>query len=271
MRHLTISGLGKVAVAAAGTAALVGGAVGYAKYDMSFRSTLEESIPYADVVLSTVIGEKEITPAAVKPEVKTQDAPKPIKPAAPIQPSLLQKKLERETKKEEVVKSTTPLKPIDSIKPSIIPAPPLPPLEKPSKENKPVVEAMKEPTDAKNLSNSPLVGDSSRTKKREEEVKKLASEKEQLSTAKSTQTPDAEKSKPESNIDESLREQLKLQLAAYQDYLKDQLHLQKQELTREHSLVMEERLLQEKIRYQQDLVASIARLGEIERVLQGKC
>lgn len=254
-------GLGKVVAGTIAATAIVGGAsVAYAKYDKDFRSKLESNVPYSNSVLDLLIGEKS-------PQTEAQKSPvSSAKTSSKVEPSLLQKKLEREESSKPAVTSSnksTPSKDVKSTMSFLPPAPPIPGHPKSSSS------AKEEKKPEANLApgNSPLVGGSTRTIAREEEMKEKA---EKMNQPKAPLEEPSLSSSSQTNSSDDLREQLKLQLAAYSDYLKEQLQLQRQELGREHDVILEERLLQEKIRYQTELASSIARLSEIERVLAGK-
>lgn len=68
-------------------------------------------------------------------------------------------------------------------------------------------------------------------------------------------------------VQEALVQQLKHQLSAFNDYLKEQLQLQADELSRIHYVGLEERVLEEKLKYQRELASSIVRLQEVENLL----
>ncbi|KAI1278079.1 MICOS complex subunit MIC60 [Halotydeus destructor] len=265
----TSSSGGKTGLVIAGTAVTaIGATLAYAKYDLSFRSQIEDTVPYADKALNAVIGDKPTTTPPIVPSKV------PLAKPTAAEPSLLQKKLARENEKakSEAAAEKKPSPPETNIagKSSPVaplPPPPLPTIEKPpEKINIPPSNESKSAD--KSQSNSPLVGDSTRTLARQEEMKKKAEREEAKEKVDEKKVDIAALTEKRDDSKDELREQLKLQLSAYTDYLKEQLQLQRQELSREHQVNLEERLLHEKMRYQAELASSIARLQEIERVLQ---
>lgn len=238
----------------------VAGAVGYAKYDAGFRKTIEENIPYSNKALDVVIGTKE--PIAPPPSpVKVPVARKSD------QESLLKKKLERE--KQDIKNKSQDTRPTStepkesSTTLTSIPKPELPSM----------VGSVTSP-----LVKSNLLPDDRIKGSKDSTTETQASGDEgglNQGSSLSPKTPRDGKSKSlgervRKDPQEELREQLKLQLSAYSDYLKEQLQLQESELKRMHSIALEERILEEKMRYQRELATSIERLREVERILQGK-
>jgi mitofilin len=103
--------------------------------------------------------------------------------------------------------------------------------------------------------------------KAKEEQKEGPSNTKSEEVDKAFSRDEAEK-KIRDEIEEEMKSQLKRQLAAYNDYLQEQLLLQEEELHREHVMDVEDKVLAEKIRYQQELATSIHRLQEVEQILE---
>lgn len=72
------------------------------------------------------------------------------------------------------------------------------------------------------------------------------------------------------DLEGELRQQLKRQLAAHNDHLKDQLEVQHRELERLYQLTMEDKVLEERNRFKSDICASMSKLQVIEGILQRK-
>lgn len=248
-----IVGTGVVAVA---------GAVGYASYDQKFRTQLEENIPYANDVLKAIIGPQELQKKTPVLEKKVDDR------------SLLTKKLEREKIKESGPRAPTPVVKKEDSKASLPPkvAIPIlsPPIDPPTLVSK-SAEKSESSSKSEDVSSaattsgglnpnshlSPVeVPKDSEAEKSETKVKKSVLSQELSFEARQ-------------ELQEEMRQQLKIQLSAYSDYLKEQLRLQENELNRLHSVLLEEKVLEEKMRYQQELASSIVRLQEMEKILQG--
>lgn len=240
----------------------VAGATAYAKYDSGFRRTIEENIPYADKALDVVIGSKEplappSTPVKVPMTRKVE------------QESLLKKKLEREKQEiktePQLAKQTAS---VDSKSDATLISIPKPEPPKTSIGG----------SIASQLGKGNLLPDSTSKGDKSTTTEPSTNEEGGLNPGSSISprkiVPKDGSSKTRENVRkdprEELREQLKIQLSAYSDYLREQLHLQENELKRMHSIALEERILEEKMRYQRELATSIERLREVERILQGE-
>lgn len=81
------------------SAVVGGGTLIYAKYDPKFRSTLENSVPYSEVALNYIIGEKDDAEVQKKVDVIGSKPPTADKS---VPAGLLQKKLERDAAKRQV-------------------------------------------------------------------------------------------------------------------------------------------------------------------------
>lgn len=234
------------------------GAAAYAKYDTGFRKTIEENVPYSDRALDVVIGTK----------IPSTSPPTPVKSSKKAeQESLLKKKLERE-KPEMKIKSQEPQMTKPSVTQSNDNVAPLMSIPKPEIP----------PSVASKLTTSNLLSeDRSKSSSDQSATPQSSSDDGGLNRGSSisprTIVPKDEKNKSgektRKDPKEELREQLKIQLSAYSDYLKEQLQLQESELKRMHSIALEERILEEKMTYQRELATSIERLREVERILQG--
>lgn len=238
------------------------GATAYAKYDLGFRTEVEKNIPYADQALDVIIGPKEPTIVPPASPVKVP-ATKKVE-----QESLLKRKLEREKKEKgesEVKPGTEASKQAPLIS---IPKP-----EAPSSSSSITSSIVSNVTTSNLLpgEGSKGSGDTkSTTSSTKTEDTSGLHPSSSLLEHRSIPKDDAKKSESTGkDPKEELREQLKIQLSAYNDYLKEQLQLQENELSRIHSIAMEERVLDEKMRYQRELASSIERLREVERILQG--
>jgi hypothetical protein len=220
------------------------------------------------VVLHTLIGPSK----EVRSPAKASNLSTPVKPESPV-PSLLAKKLEREKETSKVDKNS------DSEKTSQTGLPPVPApvLETPavnhsekrqepekSKESEVKIENPHVKSETPDTVN-PKSGIAPRTKSDTASPKQKSHEKTSSRIDLSEQPQEVrEKHRQE------LVEQLKIQLSAYNDYLREQLQLQQDELQRIHLVALEEKVLEEKMKYQRELASSIVRLQEIENVLKGK-
>lgn len=275
-------GAGKVIVTLVGGSVLAtAGTLAYAKVDPSFRKQVEQTIPISSQLMDAALG----------PVVEA-----PLKKNDPTPASLLQKKLERESKSES---HSSPAKPSVTQK---LPPPPAPPLDAPVSISKSPVQPAKkaDATPAAKTSNaSSQTADASLKEAKTEETAASVSspnsetkpEVEGLNpksrlAPRPIKEPKAPKSASEASfklgdlsdlpvelqnrIRAELTEQLKIQFSAYNDYLREQLALQEQELLRIHQMASEERVLEETMAQQRHLADSISRLQEVERVLSGE-
>lgn len=202
---------------------------------------------------------KDIRPA-VKPSVAKKEE---------ATPSLLAKKLERE--KESLIvdqKSTS-----NSENTTKLPPVPQPLLDKPAT-----------PTEEKRQESEKKLQASAKTEK-SAEYSETVNPKSGIAPRNRSETSHHHRSneKKAPSVDLSLLppevqekqrqelvEQLKIQLSAYNDYLREQLQLQQDELQRIHLVALEEKVLEEKMKYQRELASSIVRLQEVENVLKSE-
>lgn len=270
-------------IATGATFGLLGAGTALAKFDPSFRTTVEQNVPYSQQTLKLILGSPSpATPPspAAKPilrsAVTTGTQKSPASADAPG--SLLQKKLDREAKSDPVQSATSP-KTTAAL--TAVPAPVLEkPIESPAGSKSPATDSKKPDADKK------ITPDSSSSISSESNPPEGLNKHSGLSSefpfkndpkpadASSTSSRDFDLNSLPDNVrdkvNQEMREQLKLQLSAYNDYLHDQLRLQQDELSRMHGIEMEERVLEEKMRYQRELAGSIVRLQDVEQVLQGE-
>ena len=276
-------GAGKVIVTLVGGSVLAtAGTLAYAKVDPSFRKQVEQTIPMSNQLMDAALG----------PIVEA-----PLKRTDPTPASLLQKKLERES-------NSSPAKPSVTQK---LPPPPSPPLEAPASMSKSPVQPVKSATATPAVKTSNATSQTTEVKiadastkeaKTEEPVASVSSPNQETKPqveglnptsslaprqAKAAKAPKSASEAPfklgdlsdlpvelQNRIRAELTEQLKIQFSAYNDYLREQLALQEQELLRIHQMAAEERVLEETMAQQRHLADSISRLQEVERVLSGE-
>ena len=246
---------------------LLGAGTALAKYDPKFRTGVEDAIPiqirysmpyWVRDRSSRCQASSEVGSIARHPEAGDTAA------------SLLQKKLDRESKIQPL-----PAKPATS---SSLPAVPAPLLEKPAEAAKPPIVPV--PTAVKTVASTPTPDESRVQPEGGEGVNPKSGISPRpaelpapvpVSSSKTDNDFDLNSlpDKVREKVKQEMTEQLKLQLSAYNDYLHDQLQLQQAELSRMHVIEMEERVLEEKMRYQRELAGSIVRLQDVEQVLQG--
>ncbi|RWS30713.1 MICOS complex subunit MIC60-like protein [Leptotrombidium deliense] len=254
--------------------ATVGGTVFAAKYNDNFRKKVEDTVPYSGAALNSILGPKDLTPvkAVNKDPIKAEE-------------SLLKKKLEREVKNQPPQKPATPAvpqnaqkqiekmeqKPLAPVEPKIkepefktlMPPEPLKssvvPTISAAVAGRTLEEASEKKEDKVEPRQTEYVSDDS------ENARVLARRKKELENEYQRKVNGLKE-----DLEVEIRTQLKRQVAAHLDHLREQLEVQRFDLERQFTMVMEEKLLDEKSHYASQLIENMVRLREIETVLKNR-
>ncbi|XP_054167180.1 MICOS complex subunit MIC60-like [Oppia nitens] len=243
-------------------AAFTGITIGYAKYDTDFRRKVQNLIPYSDNIFDTLFGpliEKELKQSKENFEKSFLDKKKTRNS---LNTSTAKTDNINIEKKEEI--NTTISQQLPQTSDLII-----------SNDNQSETKDLNESSNEKSDNKEPEVLSSNAiTDASLRELENLIKDIMDISNDehKSSNDKDLEYQRKLAKLEEKfeieLNTQLKRQLAAYNDYLQDQLTILRQQLKRDNESKTEEKLLELRAQFQSELQNSFYRLRILEGLLK---